>query len=427
MLFLLLVSTLTLALNIQPVKSEPRTITVPDDYPTIQEAINNANEGDTVFVRNGTYYEHLNVNKTIELLGENRNATIIDGSSTGTVVLLRRDNITIQNFTIRNSGSAGVDSGIWVYHSVNNSKIVGNLVTNCCWAIRAENGAFNSTICDNIAERSYCGILLLVASNCRISSNILSRNNFCGVCLIDAAESNVSDNYISENGYLLSGYGIYVERGPINITNFVDRNSFIDNRQQAYCKPAPPEWGVLKVIWDNGYPSGGNYWSDYAALDLYSSPYQNVTGSDGIGDTPYIIDSSNRDNYPLMKPYPWARHDVGITSVTASKTIVGLGYNTSINIMIFNYGNHTENINITIYANTTIIGEINNIELTGRNFTIATFTWNTAGFAKGKYTIWAYATPVPDETDTADNTCIDGIVTIWTRRGGGSGRNALLL
>jgi hypothetical protein len=52
--------------------------------------------------------------------------------------------------------------------------------------------------------------------------------------------------------------------------------------------------------WDNGYPSGGNYWSDYNGTDLYSGPYQNVTGSDGIGDTPYVIDANNTDHYPLM-------------------------------------------------------------------------------------------------------------------------------
>jgi parallel beta-helix repeat protein len=54
--------------------------------------------------------------------------------------------------------------------------------------------------------------------------------------------------------------------------------------------------------WDDGYPSGGNYWSDYNGTDLYSGPYQNETGSDGIGDTPYVIDANNQDNYPLLQP-----------------------------------------------------------------------------------------------------------------------------
>jgi len=56
-------------------------------------------------------------------------------------------------------------------------------------------------------------------------------------------------------------------------------------------------------FWDDGYPSGGNYWSDYKGTDLYSGPYQNETGSDGIGDTPYVIYGDNVDHYPLMNPW----------------------------------------------------------------------------------------------------------------------------
>ena len=56
------------------------TVTVPDDYPTIQEAIDNANNGDTVFVKSGIYYEEVEVDKSINLIGEDRNTTIIMGS-----------------------------------------------------------------------------------------------------------------------------------------------------------------------------------------------------------------------------------------------------------------------------------------------------------------------------------------------------------
>ena len=61
--------------------------------------------------------------------------------------------------------------------------------------------------------------------------------------------------------------------------------------------------------WDYGYPSGGNYWSDYNGTDVYSGPYQNETGSDGKGDTPYSIDEYNVDDYPLMTP--WAAASPG--------------------------------------------------------------------------------------------------------------------
>jgi hypothetical protein len=61
---------------------------------------------------------------------------------------------------------------------------------------------------------------------------------------------------------------------------------------QAYYTPA--------CIWDNGYPSGGNYWIGYVSSDKYSGPGQNITGSDGIGDTPYVIDADDIDHYPFM-------------------------------------------------------------------------------------------------------------------------------
>ena len=83
MLTLLLISMLTLAFDIQPVKLEPTTWTVDDDGPadfyTIQGAINAASPGDTIFVYSGTYYENVVVNKTVSLIGENRSNTIIDG------------------------------------------------------------------------------------------------------------------------------------------------------------------------------------------------------------------------------------------------------------------------------------------------------------------------------------------------------------
>ena len=80
------------------------TITVPDDYSTIQEAINNAVDGDTVFVKTGTYYEHIIVNRTVTLVGEDASTTIIDGSDTGHVVYIVQDNVNITGFTVRNSG-----------------------------------------------------------------------------------------------------------------------------------------------------------------------------------------------------------------------------------------------------------------------------------------------------------------------------------
>jgi hypothetical protein len=86
---------------------------VPDNYPTIQAAINGVNSGDSIFVRKGTYHENVVANKTVALLGEDRNMTIIDGGGLGYVVGIRGvNNVSVYNFTIQN-GLTGVYAGDW--------------------------------------------------------------------------------------------------------------------------------------------------------------------------------------------------------------------------------------------------------------------------------------------------------------------------
>ena len=95
-------------------------------------------------------------------------------------------------------------------------------------------------------------------------------------------------------------------------------------------------------------------------------------------------------------------HDVGITEIFSMKTIVGQGYNLSINVTLMNYGAHDESFDFTVYANTTLIA-LRAVTLTNGNSTAISFTWNTTGLAYGNYTGWAYAEPLPEETDTSDN------------------------
>jgi len=130
----LLASVLIIALDIQPVTSEFETIIVPDDYPTIQEAINNANEGDTIYVKAGTYYEHVVVNKTVSLIGENKSTTIVDGNGTDTGILITENQVTVQEFGIRNC-----EVGIKVESNDNN--ISSNIVS--------ENGYYETELLPN--------------------------------------------------------------------------------------------------------------------------------------------------------------------------------------------------------------------------------------------------------------------------------------
>ena len=103
--------------------------------------------------------------------------------------------------------------------------------------------------------------------------------------------------------------------------------------------------------------------------------------------------------------------DVAVTNVNPLKTIVGQDYNMRVNVTVANQGDYTETFNMTLYANTTAINQTE-ITLTSGTSTTITLTWNTTGIAKGNYTISAYAWPVPGETDTADNTYINGLVLV---------------
>jgi hypothetical protein len=76
LLTLLLAGMLSLEFNIHPVRTEPTTLIVPKDYPTIQAAINAAGSGSTIFVRNGTYNENIVINKMLFLVGENWEDTV---------------------------------------------------------------------------------------------------------------------------------------------------------------------------------------------------------------------------------------------------------------------------------------------------------------------------------------------------------------
>ena len=104
---------------------------------------------------------------------------------------------------------------------------------------------------------------------------------------------NSSDNTLSGNTITNNDLGVSLEDSS---SNTIYHNNFINNKVQANVT------SVYINTWDDGYPSGGNYWSNYTDVDLYSGPYQNETVSDGIWDHPYVLDANNTDRYPLMIP-----------------------------------------------------------------------------------------------------------------------------
>jgi len=316
------------------------------DYVTIQKAIDASGtlDGHTIQVDAGTYYENVVVNKSVSLIGENRITTIIDGNGAGTVIDVKANNTIINGFTIQNSGQSNpqYESGIKVHNSSSNV----------------------------------------------ISNNIIANNGGEGIYASDLSiENAITGNTIANN----SGYGICLD--DLSLDNIIFHNNFINNTFQAGVAT-----GYVNT-WDDGYPSGGNYWSDYKGKDR---------NGDGIGDTPYQIDNKNKDNYPFMNPLT---SNIVVTSVTSHETVVGQGFTLPINTTVQNHGSVTETFNVTVYGNTTTIAS-QTVTLTSGNSTTVTFTWNTTSFAYGNYTLSAVADTVPGESYTADNTYINGTVFV---------------
>jgi parallel beta-helix repeat protein len=167
LLSLIIISLVVGLHNAGVVKADSRTIIVPTDYLSIQDAINNAVDGDTVYVKKGTYVENPIVNKSVSLVGEDRDATIIDVTAG---LKVQKDNVTITGLTIYDGWQ-----GITV--SANYSKISGNKITNCQYGIVLLSSQ-NSTVTENILQ----SIGLSAAIQLSYSNNNLIKNNYIDSC-----------------------------------------------------------------------------------------------------------------------------------------------------------------------------------------------------------------------------------------------------
>jgi parallel beta-helix repeat protein len=304
------------------------------------------------------------------------------------------------------SGNTFTDDGLLVQNAFQNS--VENNTVNGKPLVYLEGAANYSVVddagqvilvrCDSVRVENLnlssasVGVQLLETNNSIISGNNIGANGAYGIWLYSSFNNTVSGNNITNNFY-----GIYFAFSTGNKVY----NNYINNQFQVSSYQSTD-------VWDNGYPSGGNYWSDYDGTDLYSGPHQNQSASDGIGDTPYVIDADNLDNYPLMNP--WSPPDIAVTDLTSAKTVIGQGYTGTVNVTFENLGNKIETFNATVYANSTSI-QSEQIMLAMTNCTLS-FTWNTTGFTTGNYTISAYATPLQGETSTANNNLTGGMVYV---------------
>jgi len=175
----------------------------PNNYTTIQQAISNASNGDAVFVfdESSPYFEHLIINVSIQLIGENTTTTIIDGENQGDVVIFNADDITMAGFTVQHSGDTPkVDAGIETRS--NRNAITGNrVIQNGRYAIGILlNGSSDTVVTENfISENGNEGVFLQDSFNCTIKNNIFTRNGHCAVIISDSSRNVIAQNTMYEN------------------------------------------------------------------------------------------------------------------------------------------------------------------------------------------------------------------------------------
>ena len=482
----------------------------PSNYTVIQDAIDASSHGDTIFVYNGTYNEHVTVDRTLSLIGEDRNGTIIDGGGVGFVVNVTADWVNISGFTITGSGEDTVasDAGIQLYYVRDCNISHNNVSSNGMHGIKLRSSHYNLVSNNSVLSNGWAGITFGASSDNLVFKNLVSNNtfgidvgssqnvvvanntvvdtNFHGIGIHSSMDVTVRMNRLVNNGFDISGHHVmYWNTHTIDTSNTINgkptyywkdvnggrvpsdagqvilancegvlveeqniRNSttgillgFSTNNVLANNTISDSKWGVeiwhsgynqilnstfsrmqtgvsvrqsthntvanntafshsytgfhfsfsdsnvlanntspnnvygtsfhfsdyntitnniisynyrgvnfygsnnntiinnaislsrmygfyifysydnriyhndiayndVQVFdetstnqWDDGYPSGGNFWSDYSGVDTMNGPNQDLPGADGIGDTPYIVDIDDQDRYPLMDLY----------------------------------------------------------------------------------------------------------------------------
>lgn len=205
---LLALSGLILTARPVSVRALTRTITVPDDYPTIRLAVNAASTGDTVFVRSGTYYTNqylqdiIVVQTAISLVGEDPKNTTILGGYGGTAIKIVSNGVNVTGLTIGDAGN-GYDAASIHLENVSGCKISENVLSGSRFGIWLHNSSNNEISKNNVTSNTSYGVLLTSSSNNSVVGNTLT-NNFDGIQFDNSSYNRLRDNIINSavHGYV---------------------------------------------------------------------------------------------------------------------------------------------------------------------------------------------------------------------------------
>jgi nitrous oxidase accessory protein NosD len=279
-------------LEITPVR-HVHNLTRGTSYPTLTLAVDDSSPGDTIRLGGGTitsegmYYENVVLPWALTLTGESLEATLTAASVNEPTLTLASDSV-VEGITITGSGQhAGVLAGPANRAVVRNCEVYGSRYgialgfyqTGPCNECIAENNYIHDAGEGIVMARNYG------SSKLRIVGNVVERS---GYALTAVAPADVMENDFRNS----SRVGVLVNGPDIRIFH----NNFINNATQLLDWSGPG----AGVIWHDGYPSGGNHFSDWTSPDEASGPNQDLPGPDGIVDLPY-----GPDPYPLVEPSGW--------------------------------------------------------------------------------------------------------------------------
>jgi len=342
------------ALNDYPVHNLNTSL----NYTTIQGAIdaNETLDGHTIFVEEGTYYEHVTVNKSLSLVGENRSATIIDGNYSGNPVTIAASHVNITSFTVQEAwyGIWYVFNGFGIYLAEGTSynNISHNIITNNLLLGIMVNASSRNIISDNIIRNNNSsGIMILSSSNNMVFNNIIENCGLIiggsGIVVLNSTENVIHDNIVLNNGFgislALSGHNqLYNNNMTGNRFNFemngfsssdfnnsIDTSNLVDGKH-IYCLQ-----GVKDIVLD----------SKIDIATLYIIDCENITMKD-------LILTTNGIGLLL-----WETNDSKIENVTALGNARGVSVTLSANITIRGCS-ITNNDNGGIYTNCSLMCSI---------------------------------------------------------------------
>jgi parallel beta-helix repeat protein len=299
----------------------------PGNYTSIQSAIDAANSYDMIFVYSGTYYENIEIRKSIKLEGHDKFSTIIDGGEEPNLMYINSDEVIITGFTFQNSEIGiiiefssnniiienvieNMDVGVWLYDS-NNNHIINNSISGNAFGIELLSTSEDNRITTNSIESNLFGIGFYNSSNNIIKNNEINENSEDGIWLNYGSNNNeikynniennkfgidvISSlkNKISGNNLTNQDIGVLLDENCIK--NVIIKNNFFENDNNA--------WDNGNNIWNDSSVEIGNYWSDYKEKypDVVDNNY------DGIWDSPYLISSDSINNikydqFPSVNP-----------------------------------------------------------------------------------------------------------------------------